>query len=107
LPVDADLARGRTPRVSLSKARRAEKTFLREWDETRPRRRPRHLGADEIHRGKVQKFYTVLSDLVRGEVLGLAADRTEESLTGLLTTCLTGGSARPSKPSARTCISPI
>jgi transposase len=74
--------------VSWSKARRAEKAFLREWDETRPRRQPRHLGADEIHRGKAQKFYTVLSDLVHGEVLGLAPDRTEASLTGLLTTCL-------------------
>jgi transposase len=76
--------------VSWTKARRAEKAFLREWDETRTRRRPRHLGADEIHRGKAQKFYTVLSDLVHGEVLGLAPDRTEASLTGLLTTCLDG-----------------
>jgi len=74
--------------VSWSKARRAEKAFLHEWDETRPRRRPRHLGANEIHRGKAQKFYTVLSDVVHGEVLGLAPDRTESSLTGLLTTCL-------------------
>src|SRR5438876_816718 len=65
---------------------RAEKAFLREWNETRPRRRR----ADEIHRGKAQKFYTVLSDLVHGEMLGLAPDRTEASLTGLLTTCLDG-----------------
>ena len=48
----------------------------------------RHLGADEIHRGKRQKFYTVLSDLVHGEVIGLAPDRTEKSLAGLLTTRL-------------------
>ena len=61
--------------VSWGKARRAEHAFLREWDAHRPRRRPRHLGADEIHRGKAQKFYTVLSDLVHGEVLGLAKDR--------------------------------
>ena len=74
--------------VSWSKARRAEKAFLTDWDQARPRRRPRHLGADEIHRGKRQKFYTVLSDLVHGEVMGLAPERTEESLAGLLTTCL-------------------
>src|SRR5713101_4501566 len=74
--------------VSWSKARRAEHAFLAEWDSSRPRRRPRYLGADEIHRGKAQKFYTVLSDLVHGEVIGLAKDRTEESLAGLLTTCL-------------------
>jgi hypothetical protein len=48
----------------------------------------RHLGADEIHRGKAQKFYTVLSDLVRGEVIGLAKDRSAASLAGLVTTCL-------------------
>lgn len=74
--------------VSWSKARRAEKAFLTEWDGTRPRRRPRHLGADEIHRGKRQKFYTVLSDLVHGEVIGVAPERTQESLAGLLTTGL-------------------
>lgn len=74
--------------VSWSKARRAEKAFLVEWDRTRPKRRPKHLGADEIHRGKAQKFYPVLSDLVHGEVIGLAPDRSEDSLTDLLTTCL-------------------
>ena len=74
--------------VSWSKARRAEQAFRAEWDRTRPRRRPRYLGADEIHRGKAQKFYTVLSDLVHGEVIGLAPDRTAASLASLLTTCL-------------------
>jgi transposase len=74
--------------VSWGKARRAEHAFLRDWDAQRPRRRPRYLGADEIHRGKAQQFYTVLSDLVHGEVIGLAKDRTEVSLVGLLTTCL-------------------
>ena len=70
--------------VSWGKARRAEHAFLREWDAHRPRRRPRHLGADEIHRGKAQKFYTVLSDLVHGEGLGLAKDRTETSVAGVV-----------------------
>ena len=74
--------------VSWGKARRAEHAFLRDWEGQRPRRRPRYLGADEIHRGKAQKFYTVLSDLVHGEVIGLAPDRTEVSLAGLITTCL-------------------
>lgn len=74
--------------VSWSKARRAEHAFLTDWDRARPTHRPRHLGADEIHRGKKQKFYTVLSDLVHGEVIGLAPDRTEVSLAGLLTTGL-------------------
>jgi transposase len=61
--------------VSWSKARRAENAFLTEWDRTRSKRRPRHLGADEIHRGKRQRFYTVLWDLVHGEVIGLVPER--------------------------------
>jgi hypothetical protein len=77
--------------VSWSKARRAEKAFLSDWDHTRPRR-PRHLGADEIHPGKRQRFDTVLSDLVHGEVIGLAPERTEESLavSGGRGGCITG-----------------
>ena len=74
--------------VSWSKARRAERAFLADWDRGRPKHRPRHLGADEIHRGKGQQFWTVLSDLVRGEVIGLAKDRNEASLRTLLTTRL-------------------
>jgi transposase len=41
-------------------------------------------GADEIQRGKGQHYWTVLSDLVRGKVIGLARDRTQEALAGLL-----------------------
>lgn len=74
--------------MSWSKARRAERAFLAEWDRRRPKRRLRHRGADKIHRGKRQKFNTVLSDLVHSEVLGLAPGRTEESLADLLTTTL-------------------
>jgi transposase len=75
-------------RVSWSKARRAERAFLAEWDRGRPKHRPRYLGADEIHRGKGQQFWTVLSDLVRGEVIGLEKDRSEASLRTVLTTRL-------------------
>jgi Transposase and inactivated derivatives len=74
--------------VSWSRARRAETAFLAAWDRARPKHRPRHLGADEIQRGKGQQFWTVLSDLVRGEVIGLGRDRKEESLRTLLTSCL-------------------
>jgi transposase len=75
--------------VSWSKARRAEKAFLQDWDRTRVHHRPRHLGLDEIQRGKGQKFWTVLSDVVHGEVIGLRRDRTEETAKTLLTTDLT------------------
>ena len=70
-------------RVSWGKAHRAEKAFLGEWEASRPRRRPHHLGADEIQRGKGQKYWTVLSDLVHGEVIGLAQDRTGDALKSL------------------------
>jgi transposase len=70
--------------VSWGAARRAERAFLEAWDRTRPKRRPRHLGVDEIQRGKGQQFWTVLSDLVRGEVIGLQKDRSEDSLRALL-----------------------
>src|SRR5256712_11805206 len=71
--------------VSWGKARRAERAFLAEWDRTRPKRRPRHIGLDEIQRGKGQRFWTVLSDVVHGEVIGLQPDRTEAAATALLT----------------------
>jgi len=76
--------------VSWGKARRAEKAFLAEWDGTRPKRQPRHIGLDEIQRGKGQRFWTVLSDIVHGEVMGLRQDRTETAATALLTEELTG-----------------
>lgn len=75
--------------VSWGAARRAERAFLEAWDRTRPSRRPRYLGVDEIQRGKGQQFWTVLSDLVRGEVIGLQKDRTEASLSTLLNDRLT------------------
>jgi transposase len=70
--------------VSWGTARRAEQPFLEQWDLTRPTRRPRHLGVDEIQRGKGQHFWTVLSDLVRSELIGLQQDRSEHSLRTVL-----------------------
>jgi transposase len=58
-------------------------------DRSRPQRRPPHLGLDEMQRGKGQQFWSVLSDLVHGEVIGLRRDRTTETATTLLTTDLT------------------
>jgi transposase len=74
--------------VSWGKARRAERAFLEAWDRDRPRRRPRHIGLDEIQRGKGQQFWTVLSDIVHGEVIGLRQDRREATAKTLLETDL-------------------
>jgi transposase len=76
--------------VSWDKARRAEKAFLAQWDRTRVKRQPRLIGLDEIQRGKGQRFWTVLSDVVHGEVIGLRHDRSEGAATALLTEDLTG-----------------
>ena len=69
--------------VSWGKARRAERAFLAEWDRTRAKRQPRLIGLDEIQRGKGQRFWTALSDVVHGEVIGLRQDRTEVATTAL------------------------
>src|SRR5262249_61744904 len=76
--------------ASWSKARRAETAFLADWDRTRVKRQPRHIGLDEIQRGKGQRFWTVLSDVVHGEVIGLRQDRTAATATALLTEDLSG-----------------
>lgn len=75
--------------VSWGKAGRAEKAFLADWDRTHPKRHSRHLGLDEIQRGKGQRYWTVLSDVVRGEVIGLRRNRDEGAATALLTEELT------------------
>ena len=75
--------------VSWGKARRAEKAFLAEWDRTRITRQPRHIGLDEIQRRKGQRSWTVLSDVVHGEVIGLRQDRSEATATTSLTEDLT------------------
>ena len=93
--------------VRWGNAGRAERAFLEAWDATRPTRRPRQLGADEIQRGKGYRFWTVLSDAVRGEVWHLARDRTERNLTGCSRSASMPGSALPSRLSVPTCIGPI
>jgi transposase len=75
--------------VSWGAARRAEFAFLRRWDAQRPQRRPRYLGLDEIHRGKSQQFWTVLSDIVHGEVIAIGPERSEAATTALLNQALT------------------
>jgi hypothetical protein len=69
LSVDAHIACRRSSRCQLEQCPSSGVRFLAERDRTRPKRRPRHLSADEIHRGKAQKSYTVLSDLVRSEAI--------------------------------------
>ena len=66
--------------VSSGKARRGEGVSRRLGSHP-TKRRPRHIGLDEIQRGKGQRFWTVLSDVVHGEVMGLRQDRSEGTAT--------------------------
>ena len=67
--------------VSWGKARRAEHAFLRDGTPASARG-PGIWARTRFTAARRQKFYTVLSDLVHGEVIGLAKDRTEASLAG-------------------------
>ncbi len=83
-----------TSRVQIRIERRGQGASRRESLPRRlgsdaPEKRPRHLGLDEIQRGKGQHFWTVLSDVVHGEVIGLRKNRDEASATALLTEELT------------------
>ena len=46
-----------------------------------------------FQRGKGQRFWTVLSDVVHGEVIGLRQDRSEATAMTLLTEDLTAANA--------------
>src|SRR5262249_12082672 len=76
--------------ASWSKARRAETAFLADWDGTPVKRQPRPIGTEEIQGGKGRRFWTVLSDVAHGEVIGVRQDRTAATATALLTEDLTG-----------------
>ncbi len=71
LSIDADQSCGRAPPRELEQGAPRPARVLAEGDRGRPTHRPRYLGADEIHRGQGQPFWTVWLDLVRGEVIGL------------------------------------
>jgi transposase len=90
--------------VSWGKARRAEKALLAGWDARRPKRQPRHIGLDEIPRGKGQRFWTVLSAVVHGEVRGLRQDRRAGTATARLTEALTARQRAAITAVCRTCI---
>ena len=62
---------------------------------TRPKRRPRYIGLDEIQRGKGQRFWTVLSDIVHGEVIGLRQDRSEGERHGVADQRADAAATRP------------
>jgi len=54
--------------------------YLERWAATRRKPALRHMGVDEIHLGKKQKFLTVVSNLETGEPLWFGRERKKETL---------------------------
>jgi transposase len=74
-----------------STVRAIDLRYLERWD--RQRRKPvlRHIGVDEIHRGKKDKFLAVVSNLESGEPLWFGKDRKKETLDEYFRTELRSG----------------
>jgi len=74
-----------------STVRAIDMRYLERWD--RHRRKPalKHMGVDEIYRGKNDKFLTVVSNLETGEPLWFGKERKKETLDEYFRTELSRG----------------
>ena len=79
--------------VNWGKARRAEKAFSPSGIAPAKSGSPATSASMRFQRGKGQRFWTVLSDVVHGEVIGLRQDRSEATAMTLLTEDLTAANA--------------
>jgi transposase len=66
--------------MAASTVRAIDLRYLERWAAQRKRPKLRHMGVDEIHLGKKQKFLTVTSDLETGEPLWFGKERKQETL---------------------------
>ena len=74
------IAVGRQFGLSARQVLRIDKRYLQRWAAKRKKAPLRHLGVDEIHIGKKDKFLTVVSNLETGEPLWFGKDRKAETL---------------------------
>ena len=74
------IAVGRQFGLSARQVLRIDKRYLQRWAEKRKKAPLRHMGVDEIHIGKKEKFLTVVSNLETGEPLWFGKERKEETL---------------------------
>lgn len=65
--------------------------YLERWDQRRRKPALRHLGVDEIYRGKKDKFLTVVSNLETGEPVWFGDTRKKETLDRFFRTELRSG----------------
>jgi transposase len=68
--------------------------YLERWAATRREPPLRHMGVDEIYRGKNDKFLTVVSNLETGEPLWFGKERKKETLDEFFRTQLRSGQRR-------------
>jgi transposase len=80
--------------LAESTVRAIDLRYLERWSATRRRTVLRHMGVDEIHLGKKQKFLTVVSDLETGEPLWFGRERKKETLDEFFDKGLTVGRRR-------------
>jgi transposase len=65
--------------------------YLEHWDQHRRKPALKHMGVDELYRGKSDKFLAVVSNLETGEPLWFGNDRKKETLDEFFRTELTSG----------------
>lgn len=70
-------------------ARAIDRRYLERWDQHR--RRPTLKQMDEIYRGKIDKFLTVVSNLETGEPLWFGRERRKETLDEFFRTQMRSG----------------
>lgn len=68
--------------LAASTVRSIDLRYLERWAAERRKPALRHMGVDEIHLGKKQKFLTVASNLDNGEPLWFGRERKKETLDG-------------------------
>ncbi|MGO9131671.1 MAG: ISL3 family transposase, partial [Bryobacteraceae bacterium] len=66
--------------LPASTVRAIDLRYLERWDRARRQPALRHMGVDEIHLGKKQKFLTVVCNLETGEPLWFGRERKKETL---------------------------
>src|SRR2546427_749066 len=70
----------RRMRLAQSTVRAIDLRYLERWEARRRKPRLRHMGVDEIYKGKREKFLTVVCNLETGEPLWFGRERKKETL---------------------------
>src|ERR1039457_884768 len=80
----------RRMRLAESTVRAIDRRYLERWEARRRLPPLRHMGVDEIYKGKREKFLTVVCNLETGEPLWFGRERKKETLDEFFRTQLRG-----------------